>query len=108
MFFLLFLAIFIVGLRGVSYLVSYNIVKQFTNGLAQTLNLVDKFYPPSQPFVDMKFSILGNKDVIHIDRINNRITSDRNFIYHYNGFTVKCSVIYQPQEKYYLISCGVE
>ena len=101
-------ALFVAGVKMAGSLMGYNLAKEVGRGLKLTLQFAEKNYPPSEPFVDIGFSVLGNRDIIHIDRINNRVTSDRNFIYRYKGYTVRCSVVYQPREKSYLITCGAE
>jgi len=103
--FFLSVALLILGIKVSNAFVAYRVAQQVAKGIVLTLNFVEKNYPKDEPFVDIGFNIGNNRDVIHIDRLNNRITSDRNFTYRYRGYTVKCSVEYNANGGYYTISC---
>lgn len=106
--FFLSVALFIWGIKISNAYLAYSVAKEVAKGIALTLGFVEKNYPKSEPFVDIGFDIGENKDILHIDRLNNRITSDRNFIYRYKGYTVRCSVEYNANSGYYTISCQAQ
>ena len=106
--FFLSLALFIWGIKVSNAFLAYRVAQQVAKGIAVTLAFVEKNYPKSEPFVDIGFNIGENRDILHIDRLNNRITSERNFTYRYRGYTVKCAVEYNPNGGYYTITCQAQ
>ncbi len=103
--FLLFnVALFILGIKFSGALMGYQLSQRVGSGIAATLRFVESNFPKTEPYVNIGFRVLGNHDVIHIDRKNRKITSDTGFTYHYKGYTIKCSVKYDKNDMY-KISC---
>jgi hypothetical protein len=100
---LFFLAITIYGVRLAEKMGGYPLAREVTHALIQTLNFAEKNFPDEE-YIDIGFSIWGNRDTLHIDRFNNEVSSDRNFTYKKDGYTVKCDVVRQGE--YYIITCA--
>ena len=99
--FILFnVALFVLGVKFSGALMGYQLAQRVGNGIAATLRFVESNFPNSEANVNIGFRILGNEDVIHVDRMNRKITSDLDFTYRYKGYTVKCSVKYDKNDVY--------
>jgi hypothetical protein len=106
--FLLFgLAFLIFGIRKNNALTGYRYAKKMTEALKNAIEFAETNFR-DVPNAEVGFNVYGNKDVIHINRLNNRITSERNFVYNIKGYKIICSVNYDSSGKYYLISCQSE
>ena len=101
-FVLFFLAVMIYGVRLAGNFGGYELARELTHALVQTLNFAEKNFP-NEGYIDIGFSIWGNRDTIHIDRFNDEVTSDRNFTYKREGYTVKCDVVRRGE--YYIVTC---
>jgi len=99
------LAMLVWGVKWSANYYGYNLAKYFANAIKNTLEFADKNYPENQPFISVGFKIGKNDDTLHIDRLNNRVYSDKNFVYYYRGYKVVCSVAYDVGSKLYLITC---
>ena len=102
------LAIFFWGVKWSANYYAYQIAKYFTNAIKNTLEFADKNTPETQPFVNVGFQIGNNKDTLFLDRLHNKVYSDKNFVYHYKGYKVVCSVTYDVDSKLYLITCETQ
>ena len=99
--FILFnVALFIVGIKFSGALMGYQLAQKAASGIAATLRFAESNFPKTEPYVNIGFRMLGNEDIIHIDRMNRKITSDLDFTYRYKGYTVKCSVKYDKNDVY--------
>jgi hypothetical protein len=101
------LAFLIFGIRKNNALTGYEYAKQMTQALKSTIEFAETNFR-DMPNAEIGFNIYGNKDTIYIDRVNNRITSERNFVYNVNGYRIVCSINYDSSGKYYVISCQSE
>ncbi|RTZ60273.1 MAG: hypothetical protein DSZ31_02355 [Gammaproteobacteria bacterium] len=104
-FLLFFLAVTIYGVRLAENLRGYELSREIANALIHTLEFADKNFP-HEGYVDIGFSVWGNRDILHINRFDNEVTSDKNFTYKREGYTIKCTVAREGE--YYLVTCLAE
>jgi len=100
-------ALFIWGVKLSGAMLGYILAQKVSHGIEATLSFVEHNYPKDQPFVSIGFRIFGQSDVIHVDRVRNKITSDRDFTYKYQGQTISCSIKHLGNGTY-RISCGAK
>jgi len=95
-------AIVIYGVRKAEGLRGYELSKEITKVLIHTLEFADKNFPDEE-FVDIGLTVFGNRDTLYINRIDKKITSDRNFTYRVEGYQISCNV--KIKGNYYIVSC---
>ena len=99
------LAMLFWGVRWSANYYAYQIVKYFTNAIKNTLEFADRNTPKEQAFISIGFQIGGNKDTFLIDKLHNKVYSDKNFIDYYKGYKIVCGVSYDVDSKLYIITC---
>ncbi|HID79804.1 MAG TPA: hypothetical protein EYH48_00075 [Aquifex aeolicus] len=104
-FLLFFLAGTIYGVRLAENLRGYELSREIAKALIHILEFADKNFP-NEEYIDIGFSIWGNRDILYISRFDNEITSEKNFTYTKEGYTIKCSVTRKGE--YYLVTCSAE
>jgi len=104
---LFMLAALIWGLRYNVAVEQQKFAAIFANGIKSVIEFGEKLFPPTVNRYSLELHTLGNNDTITVNRQTHTVSSKRNFIYHYKGYTVKCTVSYDGNNSY-LISCGLE
>ena len=102
------LAMLFWGVKGSANYYAYQIVKYFSNAIKDALEFAEKNTPKNQTFASIGFQIGGNEDTFIIDRVHNKVYSDKNFVYYYKGYKIVCSVNYDIDSKLYLITCETQ
>jgi len=101
------LAFLIWGIKVVSVKPQKRLAAIFVNGIKNVIEFGDRFFPPQEEQYSLELRALGNTDIITVNRRTHKVSSKKNFIYHYKWYTVKCEVTYSGKNTY-TISCGVK
>ncbi len=105
-FWLLFLAIFLWGVKSASIAEEEKAVKQVTKDLAAGLELASNtVLKIAKHRAEILFYVGKEKDVITIDKNTGEVKSKLNFTYHFKGFVIKCDVQRNPDGVSYTVSC---
>ncbi len=82
-------AVFFWGIKNVDIQQKRETLRLFAEGLKATIKFANSL---NLSKVRIGFEVGNNKDTLFVDFVNKKVSSARNFIYHYNGYIVKCSV----------------
>jgi len=96
-------AIFFLGIKNADVQQKREALKIVSQSLADAIKFGSSL---GLPKVTASLIIGNNKDKLAIDFKNKKITSARNFIYHYNGYTVKCHISFHG--KVCAVTCETE
>jgi hypothetical protein len=96
-------AVFFYGIKNFDVQQKKEAVRLFTQGLVDTIKFANSL---GLPKVRISFDVGKNNDNLSVDFVNRKVTSERNFIYHYNGYTVKCTVSFH--KNMYIVACETE
>jgi hypothetical protein len=105
-FWLLFLAIFLWGVKNAPVSEQEKALRQVTQDLTAGLEFASNtVLKIAKHRAQMIYYVGNEKDVITIDKDTGEVKSKLNFTYHFKGFVIKCDVKRNPDGVTYTVSC---